>query len=154
MLPKIVKSPAPVLLRPTQKIENIDKSIRSLVRTMGLVLRTTNNAVALAANQIGYSKAVFVYVDQGKLYTVINPQIHYGRGSNIDNEGCLSIPGKLFRIDRPTELSVSYTDLEGERLERVVKDFAARMFCHEIEHLEGKLINEDGYSEYDSRSRK
>ena len=142
MLPKIVKAPSAVLSRPTQKIENIDKSIVKLSKTMGLVLRTANNAVALAANQIGYSKAMFVYLDKGKLVTVINPQIRYGRGSIVDNEGCLSIPGKLFKIDRPQLLAVRYITIDGEEVITEVEDFAARMFCHEIEHLEGKLIND------------
>jgi len=146
MLPKIVKAPASVLSTPTQTIENVDGSIVKLSKTMGLVLRASGHGVALAANQIGYSKSMFVYLDENKkLQTVINTEIVIDSPDLVtDNEGCLSIPGKNFRVPRPKMVSVKFVDLSGESRYLLVEDFMARMFKHEMDHLSGKLLT-DGH---------
>lgn len=144
MLPKIVKAPAAVLSRPTEKIENIDGSIVKLAKTMGLVLRTSANGVALAANQIGYSKSMFVYLDENKkMRTVINPEIvHESTDIVRDYEGCLSIPNKRFMKPRPKVISVKFNDEQGDDCYLLLEDFMARMFKHEMDHLEGKLLTD------------
>lgn len=142
MLPKIVKAPASVLSRPTLPIEDIDSSIAKLSKTMGLVLRASKIGAALAANQIGYSKSMFVWLDDnGKLLTAINPIITFQSGEVTENEACLSIPGKNFKVTRPQFVDMTYVDLEGNTKTKGAKDFTARLFMHEIDHLEGKLIN-------------
>lgn len=141
MLPKIVKAPASVLTTPTKPIENIDGSIVKLSKTMGLVLRSTTYGAGLAANQIGHSKSMFVYLDAGKLITVINPSITFESGEVTENEGCLSIPGKNFMVTRPQFVEMTYVDLEGNIKTKGAKNFNARLFMHEMDHLAGRLIN-------------
>lgn len=145
MLPKIVKAPAYVLDKPTEQIHNIDVGIQKLAKTLGLVLRLSKNGAALAANQIGISKRMFVYRDaNGSMVTVINPLITLKSEEDIvDLEGCLSIPGKSFKIPRPSFIEVEYTTINGSVVSTKMEGFWARLFCHEIDHLDGKLIDKE-----------
>jgi len=70
---------------------------------------------------------------------VINPEILWASGMiEKDWEGCLSVPGIRGRVPRPTAIRVRYLDLDGRQVERDFSVFAARVFLHEYNHLEGK----------------
>lgn len=141
MLPKIIKAPSSVLSTPTRPVDNIDKKIVKLSQTMGLVTRSARG-LGLAANQIGYGLSMFVFLNDMKMCTAINPRItETSESEKIDREGCLSIPGKLFQIARPDWVVVEYTELDGnERLLRA-EGLLARCIMHEIGHLQGLLIS-------------
>jgi len=84
--------------------------------------------------------------------TAINPVIlHYGDDIRIESEGCLSIPGVNVLIPRSESIRAAYTRMDGVRFEdAIISGFLARIFQHEYDHLEGKLIidiaQETGYS--------
>lgn len=140
MLPKIIKAPSSILTTPTTNLSDIDGSIVRLSRTMGLVLRSSKGA-GLAANQIGYTYSMFVYLEDGKLHTAINPVIlNESELIQTGDEGCLSIPNKTFKIERPSSVEIKYLNLDGEEITKTGQGFMARLFMHEMDHLNGILI--------------
>lgn len=144
MLPKIIKAPASVLSVPCKDVDDINTSIVKLAKTMALVTRAAHGA-GLAANQIGYSKRMFTYMDSGKATTLVNPLlVDASSQTEVDGEGCLSIPGKTFSIERPTWVKVSYLSLDGNEETIEAEGFLARCFMHELDHLSGRLLNDGG----------
>ena len=100
-----------------------------------------NHGVGLAAPQIGISQRFFIMNPGDKLRKVINPVIvQYGSAMGEMEEGCLSIPGVHKKVRRPRRISVTYTDETGTRVEEELKDYAARVFQHEYDHLDGILF--------------
>jgi peptide deformylase len=106
------------------------------------------NGVGLAAPQVGILKRVIV-VDTGEgLYKLINPEIIYEEGKDIDVEGCLSIPGTQGNVERPYKVKVKALNEKGEEVIVSGEGLMARALCHEIDHLVGilfidKEINEE-----------
>lgn len=112
----------------------------SLVRRM----RLTNSAekgVAVAAPQVGSQKRLFYYNVAGDEGVIINPEIISHSENHVPyNEGCLSIRGYWWEIMRPDEITVQFLDHHGELRQAHVDDIHARVFQHEIDHLNGTLI--------------
>jgi peptide deformylase len=104
-------------------------------------------AAGLAAPQIGALFAVFVLteaVGAGPL-EVINPEIvHTKGGQSSEREGCLSIPGEIYRVTRPRKVRAMWLDLGGTRHEAWLTGASARAFQHEFDHLRGVLISQIG----------
>lgn len=99
-----------------------------------------SNGVGLAAPQVGILKRIAV-VDIGQgVVKLINPEIIYFEGSQIDIEGCLSIPDVRDNVERPKKVKVKFTDEKGEEKIIEAEDFFARAICHEIDHLDGILF--------------
>lgn len=102
---------------------------------------STHHGVGLAAPQVGISKRFFVMNAGDKLRKVINPEIlTAGSAMSEMEEGCLSIPGIHKKVRRPRRISVRYTNENGETVEEELKDFPARVFQHEYDHLDGILF--------------
>ena len=106
------------------------------------------DGVGIAAPQIGIMKRFFIampFADQDdeeikdKLYYVINPEITLREGSQESTEGCLSVPGYMGVVERPEKIRIKFTDREGNPQEEEFEGFAATVFCHEYDHLEGIL---------------
>lgn len=98
------------------------------------------NGVGLAAPQVGILKRIIV-IDVGEgPFAVINPEILEKRGSQIDIEGCLSVPGEQGRVERPNYVKVKGLNEEGEETIFEGEELLARAFCHEIDHLDGILF--------------
>lgn len=104
-----------------------------------------NNGVGLAAPQIGLSIAMFVMdpmITDGKR-VVINPSITHFSNEQISMiEGCLSIPDVSLPVTRPKSIIVKYQDLSGKIIEEELSGYPARIFQHEIDHLNGILFTE------------
>lgn len=100
------------------------------------------NGVGLAAPQVGILKRAVVIQteDDGEIIELINPEIIAESGSQNDSEGCLSVPGVYGEVERPMVVTVKAQDRNGEFFEITGEGLLARAFCHEIEHLEGKLF--------------
>ena len=97
------------------------------------------NGVGLAAPQVGILKRIVV-IDVGEgLVEMINPVILETRGSQIDDEGCLSVPGKFAPVDRPDYVKAEALNRNGEKIIVEGEGFMARAMCHEIDHLDGIL---------------
>ena len=95
----------------------------------------------LAANQIGINKRMFVYKHDGKFVTVINPVITETSDELWNyQEGCLSIPGFWWNVDRPKKINLKGFDLKGNEIEIETTKITARIFQHEMDHINGKLV--------------
>lgn len=132
----------PVLAQPASPVTDIDGRVATLAKGMVETLLATDNGLALAAPQVGSLKRVFVYELDDETSVLINPEVREARGETGYQEGCLSIPGLYFDIVRPAEVLVVGWDLDGNELELEVDGLAARMFQHEIDHLDGVLMLE------------
>jgi len=80
--------------------------------------------------------------DPSARIVLINPEVLRGEGSQVGPEGCLSIPGIHEVLERPKKVWVKNRTPEGEWVELEGEDLLARAFCHEIDHLRGKLFVE------------
>jgi len=99
------------------------------------------DGVGLAAPQIGILKQVIVldlYDDEGPM-ALINPRIIDKKGKQIEEEGCLSLPGRHGMVERPYEVTVQYEDVTGDSYELTGEELLSRVLCHEIDHLNGIL---------------
>ena len=133
--------PDSVLRKISLPISEINHVTRHLYKSMSKIMYD-NNAIGLAAPQVGVLKRV-VIVDTGKrLISMANPKILSGFGEEKMEEGCLSLPNIRINIDRKTTLFVKFTDInEREREKEVEFDgLEARVIQHEIDHLDGILI--------------
>jgi peptide deformylase len=94
----------------------------------------------LAAPQVGILRRIVVIeVEEGKVIELINPKIIATAGEQEGPEGCLSVPGRQGIVKRPKHVTVRATNRHGEVFEMSGSDLLARAFCHELDHLDGKL---------------
>lgn len=131
----------PVLKAATEEVSEIDGGIVDLVNAMVETMYAAPG-VGLAANQVGISKRLFVYdVGDGPV-AVVNPEIVESDGTWTYEEGCLSIPGVSFVIERPNAVHLVGRDLNGNEISLEVDEFEGRVFQHELDHLNGVLMVE------------
>jgi peptide deformylase len=140
---RIVKFGDPVLESPTRRVETITDGIRDLVKDMVETLYAAPG-VGLAANQIGVSLRLAIIdlsvgQDPAGLIVMVNPEVISSTGSQVDEEGCLSIPGYTEFVQRPSKAAIRALDLEGREFTMEGEELLARAFCHETDHLDGKL---------------
>ncbi len=96
--------------------------------------------IGLAAPQVGISESMIV-VDIGQgLYKLINPKIVKREGSQVREEGCLSVPGISINVKRAKRVLVEAQDDEGKKVKIAADNLLACVFQHEVDHLNGKLI--------------
>ena len=129
----------PVLRQRCAEVTGFDGSLRRLSADM---IETMYDApgVGLAANQVGVQQRVFVYdIGEGP-HTVVNPTIVETSGEWEYDEGCLSVPGLYFPIARPKWVTLTGFDLDGHEFTARGEDLLARVFLHETDHLDGKLL--------------
>lgn len=100
------------------------------------------SGVGLAAPQVGVLKRI-VTIDVGDgPIVLINPEIIETAGEQTGEEGCLSVPGKAGTVTRPNYVKVRALNEEMEEIELEGEELLARAFCHEIDHLDGKVYVE------------
>jgi len=138
---KVRKIGDPVLRETSKAVEKIDKSIMDLVRDMVDTLED-QEGVGLAAPQIGISKRVIIIRYEDKIGAYINPEVEaVGSGMAEDDEGCLSIYSiQGFQVNRFQKVKVRATDLKGKPVELITEGLPARIFQHEVDHLNGKMF--------------
>jgi peptide deformylase len=100
--------------------------------------------VGLAAPQISIGERIVVIdlsvgEDPAKKIVLINPEVIHKEGTQIGEEGCLSIPGFREQVRRPKKVTVRAQDATGKSFEMTGEDLLARAFCHETDHLNGRL---------------
>ena len=127
-----------VLKQQAQPIERIDKTIRTLLDDMAETMYAANG-VGLAAPQVGILKRIVVIDIGDGLVELINPVVVETKGSQIGNEGCLSIPGYSAPVERPEYVKVKALNRKGEEIIVEGKDLMAVALCHETDHLDGIL---------------
>jgi len=129
-----------LILRKTSKhVKEITPNIINLLDDMVETMRSMDG-VGLAAPQVGALKRVIVVEHEEDLYELINPVITTQEGEQISNEACLSAPGRCGDIKRPFQVVIEALNRDGEKIMIEADDFMASVFCHEIDHLDGKLF--------------
>jgi peptide deformylase len=131
----------PVLKQAAAPVTEIDGSIARLADDMLTTLYDAHGA-GLAAPQVGVAKRVFVYDIDDEPVVVVNPTISESRGEWTYLEGCLSVPGLSWEIVRPKEVLLTGYDLDGNEIEIEADELEARVFQHELDHLDGVLLLE------------
>lgn len=140
----IVVYPDPVLLEPTEPVEDVDDEVRRLVRDMVDTMYAAPG-IGLAANQVGVPARICI-VDltagekPGELKVLINPEVKHVEGSQIGEEGCLSFPDITLEVDRPLRATVEALDLDGKKYVIEAEGLLTRAMLHEIEHLDGQTF--------------
>ena len=136
---KIVKVGDPVLRAVSRPVEKITPRVIQLLDDMIDTMRAADG-VGLAAPQVGVLRRIVVIdtPDEG-LIELINPKIIAYAGEQRSEEGCLSIPGKFGITVRPMHVTVRAMNRKGETFEMNGSGLLAKAFCHEIDHLDGKL---------------
>ena len=142
---EIVKYGDDVLKLKSRRVENIDERIVELVQTMRITLIRVAGGIGLAAPQVGKSLQLAIVdlsvLDEGEeFFVLINPKIVETEGSELENEGCLSIPGFTMPIERKTRILLRAWDLQGKELRQEIEGYKARVIQHELDHLNGVLI--------------
>ena len=113
------------------------------------------DGVGLSANQLGYQYSVFAMNHEGNNMVLYNPQIIEKSKEFVwEIEGCLSYPGLFIKISRPKSLSVSWEDADGKNLSGYFSDLSARIFLHEMDHINGKIFYEGASQLHIQNARK
>ncbi len=131
----------PVLKQRANEITDIDGAIARLADDMLETLYDAHGA-GLAATQVGVQKRLFVYDIDDDPIVIVNPVITETRGEWTHLEGCLSVPGLSWEIVRPKEVLLTGYDLDGNELQIEADELEARVFLHELDHLDGVLLLE------------
>ena len=148
----IVSIPDKILRQKTQPVTRFDADLQRLIDNMIETLREANG-VGLAAPQIGRPIQLAVILtlpeedDEGneiedtrELYVIINPEVFWRSKEMVKGiEGCLSIPGYLGEVERHESIRVRGLDRHGRKVRLRLYDWTARIFQHEIDHLNGEL---------------
>ena len=141
----LVLLPQPVLRQVAQPVDDITDDILQLANNMAETMYAAPG-IGLAANQVGSLKRVVVMDcarddEPPALWKMINPEIIWlSKESTKMEEGCLSIPGHNAEVARPSEVHVSYLDIEGQKQEMQATGLLAACVQHEIDHLNGVLF--------------
>lgn len=130
----------PVLTTRAALVPDVDGKVIRLVDDMFDTLVDSGNGLALAAPQIGVQKQVVVWDLGDDPLAIVNPEIVEADGEWVYDEGCLSIPGLYVEMLRPKRVLVRGVNLQGDVVEIEADELEARMFQHEIDHLNGVLM--------------
>lgn len=138
----ILKEGDEALRKICRPVESITPRILTLIDDMVETMRRADGC-GLAAPQVGVLRRIAVVeCEPGEVYELINPRIVAYAGEQEEMEGCLSIPGKWGITHRPMYVTVRACNRKGETVEYRGEGLLARAFCHEIDHLDGKLFTD------------
>lgn len=146
---KILKIGDETLRKVSRPVDAITPRIHTLLDDM---LETMHEAegVGLAAPQIGVLRRIVVIeIEEGKPIELINPRIIAQAGVQEETEGCLSVPGRSGKTRRPMHVTVRALDRNGKEFDISGSGLLARAFCHELDHLDGKLYIDEAIEMYD-----
>lgn len=128
-----------ILYKNCKTVKDFDNKLHILLDDMYDTMNE-HDGVGLAAPQVGILKrAVVIDVGEGKI-ELINPEIIEESGEQTGSEGCLSVPGVYGEVTRPNKVTVKAQDRDGKWFKITGEGLLARAFCHETEHLDGKLF--------------
>jgi peptide deformylase len=140
----ILKLGDPALTEKSEPVAELDAEIRTLIQDM---IETMHKApgIGLSAPQLDVRKRVItvdlsIGEDPDALFVLINPEIVRREGKCVREEGCLSVPEIYEKVARPQSITVKGLDAGGREVSLDAVDLLARAFCHEIDHLDGKLF--------------
>ena len=140
---EIKKFNDPVLREKCKKVGKVDKKIKKLIVDIAQTMKK-NQGIGLAAPQVGVSKRAITIQTNLKgqrILGLVNPKIlKKSRETEKDEEGCLSFPGIFLKIKRAKEIEIESLDINGEKIKMKAQGLLARVFQHEIDHLDGILF--------------
>lgn len=142
----LVKAPDPRLLLPANAVSLFDSELKLRSHRL-LELMAQEGGIGFAAPQAGWSVRVFVMdrlVGRGACepLTLVNPVVVGYAGRQLNDEGCLSIPGQRVTVLRPSDVKLRYQTTEGNSRHVELKGLAAACALHEMDHLEGRLMSQ------------
>lgn len=137
----IVKIGDPILRKICKKVEIFDDKLASLLDDMAETLHYAEG-LGLAAPQVGILKRVCIVEYDGVLYELVNPVLIRSSGKCVDNEGCLSIEAFRGLVERPQKIDIEYFDRSGHKHSLHAEGYFARVFLHEMDHLDGILFSD------------
>jgi peptide deformylase len=155
---EVVTPPHPVLRQEARPVSDFGPELQQLIDNMVETMRSAPG-VGLAANQVAVPLQVIVVEllltesddpdepppppHAGELFTLVNPRVSWrSRGTVEGVEGCLSLPGIVGEVERHEEVRVQALDRHGKKFSMRFKDWMARIFQHEIDHLKGVLFTD------------
>ena len=146
MIKKIITYPHPILVQKSTPVTEFNDTLRRLISDMIETMFDAPGA-GLAANQVGELIRVVVINTSEKekdadrqAIALINPEILQTEGTQVDEEGCLSVIDYSTKVKRFQKITVRAQDASGNTREFEAEDFFARVIQHECDHLEGKLF--------------
>ena len=132
--------PDPCLRIKTKPVEEFTPDLENTLRSMANIMYV-NQGIGLAATQVGLGLSLFVMDAGAGLINFVNPEIiERSKERTVMEEGCLSQPGILVRVKRPSEVKVRAQNEKGEFFIKKFTGLEAKAVQHEIDHLQGKLI--------------
>ena len=141
---KIIEYPEPVLRLKAKKVETFDDELKVLIEDMAETMWDAPG-IGLAAPQVAQSVRVIV-VDVSKPegekehLALVNPEIVEHEGTQLDEEGCLSVPELTAQVQRYNKITVNYQSEDGSEQQLITEDRFAVVLQHEIDHLNGVLF--------------
>jgi len=140
---EIKKFNEPVLREKCKEVRKVDKKTKKLIVDMAQTMKR-NRGIGLAAPQVGVSKRIIVVqteLPKQRIFELVNPKIiKRSKETEVGEEGCLSFPGIFLKIKRAKEVEVEGLDIRGKEIKIKAKGLLARVFQHEIDHLDGILF--------------
>eukprot|EP00472_Partenskyella_glossopodia_P009378 CAMPEP_0197536852 /NCGR_PEP_ID=MMETSP1318-20131121/55064_1 /TAXON_ID=552666 /ORGANISM="Partenskyella glossopodia, Strain RCC365" /LENGTH=287 /DNA_ID=CAMNT_0043094863 /DNA_START=159 /DNA_END=1022 /DNA_ORIENTATION=- len=144
---EVIKYPDPRLRAENKPIEEFGAPLQEIAKEMFEVMYS-DNGCGLAAPQVGINYRLMVFNPEGRRgkgeeMILANPHI-VAKGDEQDwfREGCLSFPGMLGEVERPTKVKIRAQDVNGKDVEFELEGFTARVFQHEFDHLQGTLFHD------------
>lgn len=136
-----------ILKKKCKEVTEVDDRVRQLLDDMMDTLHETENGAAMAANQVGILRRLVVIDYEGQCLKLVNPRIVESSGTQDCVEGCLSFPDLFGRTVRPMKVTVKALNENGEEITLEGEGEMAKCFCHELDHLDGRVFV-DIVSEY------
>ena len=141
---KILKFPDQDLRIKAKPVESFDDELKTLTDDMFETMHSVNG-IGLAATQIGIAKQVAVIdmsPEKNEPLVIVNPAIQILDPSKTEDydEGCLSVPGFFEKISRPSDIKLTYQDLNGKKQEIKPEGLLTKVVQHELDHLNGRLF--------------
>ena len=130
----------PVLASPAALVTDIDGKIARIVDEMFDTLYDSDSGIGLAAPQVGIQRQIFVWDMDDEPMVILNPTIVESDGEWVYDEGCLSIPGLYIEMTRPKTVLMKGLDMNGNEISLEADELEARLFQHELDHLNGVLM--------------
>ena len=149
---EILKSPNPILKQVSKRINEINNEIRQLANDM-IETMINSGGIGLAGIQIGQDLRIIAVINNDitdlidsqefPVLICLNPEIIWKSENTVkQTEGCLSFPNVIKRVRRSNEIKVEYTNLQGKKKTVKVTGRNARIFQHEINHLDGVTLDD------------
>ena len=141
---KILKFPDQDLRIKAKPVETFDEKLKTLTDDMFETMHSVDG-IGLAATQIGVAKQVAVIdisPEKNEPLVIVNPVIQILDPSKTEDydEGCLSVPGFFEKISRPSDIKLTYQDLNGKKQEIKPEGLLTKVVQHELDHLNGRLF--------------